>query len=293
MSHVMVIAFGLVMAAFSTGLYYAGISLGFIYLMMGVIISSSVLPATLTLLWTKQNKWAAMLSPCLGLCCSLTAWLVVAQKQGGALTVETLGANNPMLAGNVVALLTPFIFVPVLTYALGPDNYDWQSMAAIRKGDDHDIAEAAHMDLEMVPSHRVDTEVELAAEKAKLDRASVIAKSMTVIMTISLLVLWPIPMYACGYVFSKPFFTGWVVVGILWMFCSLACVGIFPLWEGRQSMWHTCKAIYLDVTGKKHPSSYHGHAATVTGIEEQEEKVSGVTTPTKGDLMSEKAAEVK
>lgn len=28
-----------------------------------------------------------------------------------------------MLAGNVVALLSPLIFVPVLTYALGPQNY--------------------------------------------------------------------------------------------------------------------------------------------------------------------------
>jgi Na+/proline symporter len=109
----------MVMAAFSTGLYYAGISMGFLYLMMGVIISSAVLPATLTLMWSGQNKWAAMLSPPLGLACSLITWLVVAKKQGGTLSVDTLGANNPMLAGNVVALLSPCIFVPILTFAFG------------------------------------------------------------------------------------------------------------------------------------------------------------------------------
>ena len=31
-----------------------------------------------------------------------------------------------MLAGNVVALLSPLIFVPVLTYAFGPQNYGEQ-----------------------------------------------------------------------------------------------------------------------------------------------------------------------
>jgi urea-proton symporter len=99
MSHVMVVTFGMVMAAFSTGLYYAGISMGFLYLMMGVIISSAVLPATLTLMWSKQNKWAAMLSPPLGLICSLITWIVTASKQSGTLSVDSLGANNPMLGG--------------------------------------------------------------------------------------------------------------------------------------------------------------------------------------------------
>ena len=28
------------------------------------------------------------------------------------------------------------------------------------------------------------------------------------------------PMFGSAYVFSKPFFTGWVVVGILWIFFS-------------------------------------------------------------------------
>jgi Na+/proline symporter len=118
-SHTMVLAFGVFIAAFSTGLYYAGISMGYLYLLMGVIISAAVLPATLTLMWKRQNKWAAMLSPPLGLCCSVTAWLVTAKRQGGTLTVATTGANNPMLAGNVVALLSPLVTVPVLTFALG------------------------------------------------------------------------------------------------------------------------------------------------------------------------------
>lgn len=91
MSHVCVVVFGFVMAGFSSGLYYAGVSMGYLYLLMGVIVSSAVLPASLTLLWKKQNVWAATLSPILGLACSLTAWLVTTKAQYGEITVESSG----------------------------------------------------------------------------------------------------------------------------------------------------------------------------------------------------------
>lgn len=83
--------------------------------MMGVVISSAVLPATLTLLWSKQNMIgrsfpvkkmvyslrfnvsfsceAATLSPILGLTCSLIAWLVTAKKQYGNLSVASTGSK--------------------------------------------------------------------------------------------------------------------------------------------------------------------------------------------------------
>lgn len=62
-SHCIVVGYAIFIASFSVGLYYAGISMGYLYLMMGVIISSAVLPATLTLTWSGQNKWAV--STCL------------------------------------------------------------------------------------------------------------------------------------------------------------------------------------------------------------------------------------
>ena len=259
-SHCMVVAFGLIMAAFSTGLFYAGISLGYIYLMMGVIISSAVIPATLTLMWEGFNWHAATFSPPLGLCCSLIAWLVTAKKQGGSLSVESTGANNPMLAGNVVALLSPLIFVPIFTLIFGRQKYDWQSMRAIRKGDDSDMDSVD--DLEVVSAAAEETAAEEAEEQRKLLRASFIAKTMTVFLALSLLILWPMPMYGSGYIFSEKFFTGWVVVGMMWLFFSLGCVGIYPLWEGRKSLAHNVTSIFKDITGKEHPSKHHRPEAT-------------------------------
>ena len=289
MSHAMVIGFGLFMAAFSVGLFYAGVSMGYLYLMMGVIISSAVLPATLALMWSGQNKWTATLTPPLGLACALIAWLVTAKKECGVLNVDCTGSNNPMLAGNVVALLSPLIFVPVFTLIFGLDKYDWDSMAAIRKADDHDLAAAAHIDLELIPGEANISAEEEAIEQQKLLRASKIAKTMTVILTFALLVLWPMPMYGTGYIFSKNFFTGWVVVGIIWLIGSLLCVGIFPVWEGKDALYHTFKSIYLDITGKRHPSTYHTSEAIFVEGQKRDDKNGQDTPPSKEMDVSDKA----
>jgi hypothetical protein len=113
-----------------------------------------------------------------------------------------------MLAGNVVALLSPLIFIPVLTFVFGKQNYDWESMKQIRRSDDSDITNAAHIDVELIPGQATQSEEMQAAEQAKLKKAAIIARSLTVFLTLALLVIWPMPMYGSGYIFSKKFFTG-------------------------------------------------------------------------------------
>jgi urea-proton symporter len=69
---------------------------------------------------------------------------------------------------------------------------------------------------------------------------------------------------------------GWVVVGIMWLFFSSVCVGLFPLWQGRKTMAHTVKSMILDLSGKK-KAPIHGRVQEVaedeSGHETPEEKV--------------------
>lgn len=154
---------------------------------MGVIISAAVIPATLTLLWSGQSWAAATFAPPLGFCCSVSAWLATAQSEFGEVTVASTGSNIPMLAGNVVSLFSPVLFILILTFVppFKRQNYDWQSMLEIRRGgepaDDRDEA----------------------AEQAALLRARKIARVLCVSLTIILLVVWPMPLYGTGYIFSK------------------------------------------------------------------------------------------
>jgi hypothetical protein len=181
-----------------------------------------------------------------------------------------------MLAGNVAALLSPVIFVPILTYTFGQQNYNYESMRAIRKVDDTEVTAAAHVDPELVPGETdpIQTDAEKEEEARKLDRAALYSRTLTVFMTIAFMVLWPIPMYGTSYVFSKKFFTGWVVVGLIWLFCTLCGVVIFPLYEGRESIMRTARLMALDLMGRKPMTVYRGRKA------EGGASRSGVATPT-------------
>lgn len=64
----------------------------------------------------------------------------------------------------------------------------------------------------------------------------------------------------------------------MWLFFSTACVGIFPLWQGRKTMAHTVKSMYLDVMGKRKPT-LQGRIQQVDekdGVETANEKVDEV-----------------
>jgi SSS family transporter len=243
-SHLSVCVFGIIMSAVSVGLYYVNISLGYLYLLMGVIISSAVIPGALTLLWNRQSKAAVCLSPPLGFVCSITAWLVTAKVQLGSVNVETTGSNMPMLVGNVVALLSPLVFVPILSLVI-PDQilYDFSSMKEIKVVDDG-------------PNNTpVMTSEEMERELTLLTKNSTFARVTAVILFLCLIILWPWPMYGSSYVFSKPFFTGWVSIGIIWMFISFCIVGIYPIVEGRKSIVSVCKKMYADVMRKSHDTT--------------------------------------
>ncbi|KAJ6005332.1 hypothetical protein N7451_003276 [Penicillium sp. IBT 35674x] len=282
-SHMSCIVYSIIMASFATGLYYAGIGMGYLYLLMGVIISSAVFPGAMTLLWKGQNWIAAAVSPPLGLAISLIAWLVTASKQYGVLTVTTTGDNYPMLAGNVAALLSPVIISPVLTLIFGSQNYDYESMRQIRRVDDSEVAADAHVDIELVPGEHGPSDTENEEEVRKLNKAALYSRTLTVFMAFAMLILWPIPMYGTSYVFSKKFFTGWVVVGILWLFCTLFGVVVFPLYEGRESIVRVVRMMANDAMGVR-PAVYRGRKA-------DEMQASGVATPT--EAIGEKAKEAE
>jgi Na+/proline symporter len=129
-SHAMICFFGLVMAAFASIWNAIGISLGWLFLVMGLIIGGAVFPAAFTLCWKKQSKAGALSGSLVGLAAGLIAWLVEAKVHYGELTVETTGANFATLAGNLAAVLTGAI-VSFVVSVIKPDDYDFGLMRQI------------------------------------------------------------------------------------------------------------------------------------------------------------------
>jgi hypothetical protein len=148
-------------------------------------------------------------------------------------------------------------------------------MKNIRLVDDSETSNGADVDVEQVHSHHIALSPEAeAAEQTKLLRASKIAKITTASMTLILLILWPMPLYGTGYIFSQSFFSGWVIVGIIWLMCSTLAVGVYPLWEGRRSLARNFGGMWADLTGK---GGRRGNAVQV--VEGQKGGDSGTHTP--------------
>lgn len=277
MSHASMVIYSTIICCISVGLWYNGISMGYMYLLMGVLISAAVIPATLTLLWNGQNRWAATFAPILGATCAIIAWLVTAKKTCGVLDVACTGSDIPMLAGNVTALLSPLVFIPIFTLAFGLQKYDWQSMLDIRQADDHDVIESSGLSPEAQAELERSKAMDFELEQKKLKRAFKVAVTICTVLTLSFLVLWPMPLFGTGYIFSKSFFTGWVTVGIIWIFGTFIAVVIFPAFESRATLFKVLKAIF---TGKI-PSQTQ---VIVEGEREDGAVDSGTVTPERKEM---------
>ena len=81
-SRITIVGFGLGMGGLAVILLHMGLSLGFVYLAMGILIGSAVIPIALTILWKRTNRVAAtagavigLLGSChyMGLSCSIPA----------------------------------------------------------------------------------------------------------------------------------------------------------------------------------------------------------------------------
>lgn len=134
------------------------------------------------------------------------------------------------------------VLTPLITY-IKPDNFDWEIFKQIKSdvGTLEDLQSRRHHDTtttapieEEEKAHddeRHDQEI-----NARLLVARKKAGICCVVLCLSFCILWPIPMYATDYVFSKPFFRGWIVVVYLWAFFAAITITCYPVWEGRASI---------------------------------------------------------
>lgn len=73
-------------------------------------------------------------------------------------------------------------------------------------------------------------------------------------------------MYGSGYIFSKFFFIGWVMIGIIWIFGFFIGVGLFFVWESWVIFIRICKYIWKDLIGKSYIKIIYVQEVVVVGI---------------------------
>ena len=97
--------------------HYAGLDLGWTYYFTGILISSSVVPISMSILWARATS-TGMIAGVVGGCISgLIAWLSYASTYDGGLSnfVENTGKDYPMLTGNLTSLTVGAVMVVVVS----------------------------------------------------------------------------------------------------------------------------------------------------------------------------------
>ncbi|KAH7343032.1 putative DUR3-urea permease [Rhexocercosporidium sp. MPI-PUGE-AT-0058] len=230
--HWCVAGFAIFMAAFATMLHGVKIDLGFIYNMTG-IFTGSALPALVgTFFSSRQGALAATSSIWLGFFAAVITWLTLAQRFSGEVTIASVGATDPCLYGCIAGIGTAAI-VTISISIFQNAHYTWESLGAIRllddEGQDRDVAYAD-------PTY----------DPERLRKAAYVARGITVFLFLALFIIWPLTLYGTAYKFSRRFFTGWVIVSLLWAFFSFFAVTVYPIIEGRHLLFSWAK----DLVGK-------------------------------------------
>ncbi|KAB8233239.1 sodium:solute symporter family protein [Aspergillus alliaceus] len=235
-SHFGVIFFAAFSAGFSTMLHYVGIDLGWTLYMLGVVTCPGIFPMAFTILWRRQSKAAAILSPVLGLATGIAVWLGTAQRFYGSVSVSATGQILPCVYGTVASAFSPILYSVAITL-LRPQNYDWNEFKKEKLA-----LEKLESEFTTVHRHDKDTRPESRLEEGQqkssafdaqdLKRWGQIAAFWSIATFLGHWVIWPLPMYGSKYVFGKGFFSAWVVVAIIWLWLTMLVAIFYPIFDG-------------------------------------------------------------
>ena len=269
-SHWGVAIHGTFMAGFAIMLEYAGATNNWSTYFRPIISCPGILPMILTLLWSRQTKLAAILSPILGLLSGLATWLSLSWYWSGVINIQTTQDQIPGLYGAIVSFFSPALYSVVISL-IWPSRFDWREFLKI------DLIEDRSALSSVAPSRLASSEsidgkrprAELAAspatseEEKGLSRRTSKPNSQTalddvvhpygeetighikkwfkiasvyfVINVLVTILLWPIPLYR-DWIFTKSFFAGWITMAIIWLWAAIGAVIFYPVYDGRHEI---------------------------------------------------------
>ncbi len=214
-----ILTFGIGMGILASILFQFGVSLQYVYLMMGILIGSAVAPISLGILWKKTNRYAATTAAIAGLACGVLAWIVSASLMFGEISIESTGNIIALLTGNTVSIAVS-LTITVVGSMLIPEKFDFRALRQkILLVDDKVRSMIKH-----------DTDEKL------LQKASTLCKRVGFGIAAFLVIVWPVTFYATEYVFTVESFTAWIVLALVWAFGAAAVVLLLPVIEARHSI---------------------------------------------------------
>ncbi len=221
-SRITIVGFGLGMGGLAVVLLHMGLSLGFVYLAMGIIIGAAVIPIALTILWRRTNRVAATLGAVIGLMVAVTTWVSVAASLpdfGGEISLASLGHNYSMLFGNIAGILTGGT-IAIVGSLITKTSFDWKDLKEKITLVELSEAESA----------------QVTEDKETLKKAFKFSLKGGGIMTLVLIIGWPMPLIVSGHVFDTLSYSIWVGISIVWVSVASFFIIFLPIIEARKGI---------------------------------------------------------
>jgi len=257
-SRIVIAIYGILSGVFAIVLKRIGISLGWLYLFMGVIIGSAVFPVALAICWRKTSKWGAISGAIIGLICALATWLATATKFGG-INVDNLGKDEVMLAGNLVAILLSGLICIVVSF-IKPDNCDWETTT------------------KQIPLIEADPNAYLPQDtEAAMTRALKWIMVWGFGLSVILIIAWPLLTLPVP-VFPKGYWTFWVALSLIWGLLATIAMVVLPVWESRGAILGVLSCNKIVIADRKEKMDLvHEYEAEKVIVETEEGRTSDVS----------------
>lgn len=207
--------------------------------MLGVLTCPGIFPTVFAILWRRQTTAAAIISPLLRMVTGIAVWLGSAAAIYGTVSIASSGETAPCVYGTVASAFSPVIYSIIISL-YKPQNYDWNDFRKERLAFEVTDGEGAVQTVE-----ELSTSVESSQQDLK--RWGRIAAFWSLATFLGHWVLWPLPMYASKYIFSKAFYSAWLIIAIIWLWGTLFVARLYPLIDGRDQIL----AVFKGITGAK------------------------------------------
>ncbi|KAK5170562.1 urea permease [Saxophila tyrrhenica] len=285
-SHYGIILYALVLAGFCCILNAVGLDLTWLLTILAIMVGGASIPVGLILLWKRMSTVAAVGAPWIGLVCGLIAWFVTTWKRSGAITVATSGDTTNAVAGNITSWGVGFLMSIVLTLAFpakysSTDPKHIERSNKIQGISTHQAAEVSPVgDLSEksvspaddekkagpaaenqppsapAPETHVPTGNEIvdfleAKQMEPMDPVAVkkserLAVGANIVFGAVAIILVPFTLFGTGYIYSRSFFTGWVVMSFIWVWTSMCICVIYPVVESTGALRMVSRGLWKD-----------------------------------------------
>jgi Na+/proline symporter len=215
-----------------------------------------LLSSFIVLYFQRASGTGAIIAAWAGLFFAMIAWLVAAKALDGEVNVDTLGSNEAMLSGNIVAIVSSAFIHYVYSKFIDPQDYDFAEL------DQHITL------VEQDTRGLTDDE----KDPVLLRRTERWIKNRGYWLTLILIVIWPLLSVPAGE-FSRSYFAFWVLVAIAWGFGAATIITVLPLSESADDIAMVLSGISNRILGREQHISRPAADATSVKKEVEDSKL--------------------